>query len=429
MREPAKKLEDLVVWQKAQQFALAGSRLPRLFSRSETNHLFFLFRCAAATNFSQRLERFRQSELARKFCIHNRTTLYQNIKRYYFVPSLVIIFFTTLGFSLQNVGLLLPVKFLNAPENRFNIIDGDAQWLNVSYFQEGLIRRGFAGSSLQVFPENLRYIIYVMLTVVIIASLYAFFVYYSFRRHPSITKKIIFYIFCFSPLGAMNFGWMFGRFEFLNYILLIACLFLAERNKLHLVALLSCVALLIHEAYLFYGLPMTIAFFCVKKINLRTIIKTFIIPILLSVYLAVYGNSEVNALGSKRGIFEIYNFAWIDIFILSIYAVSIVMLHKMVYSSVNAKPDVLFAAPYATFLLFLFGVDIYRWHTILLTMVVISATIKLSCAANLQNPQVLQKNKLFLASALILSFPFFGPAGVVTRFPAFQNFLTLLEKL
>jgi hypothetical protein len=101
----------------------------------------------------------------------------------------------------------------------------------------------------------------------------------------------------------------------------------------------------------------------------------------------------------------------------------------MVYSSVNAKPDVLFAAPYATFLLFLFGVDIYRWHTILLTMVVISATIKLSCAANLQNPQVLQKNKLFLASALILSFPFFGPAGVVTRFPAFQNFLTLLEKL
>ena len=49
MRMPAKKFEDLVVWQKAHQFVLAVYRLSRTFPRSETYGLSSQFRRAAVS--------------------------------------------------------------------------------------------------------------------------------------------------------------------------------------------------------------------------------------------------------------------------------------------------------------------------------------------------------------------------------------------
>ena len=49
MRTPAKRFEDLVVWQKAHQFVLAAYRLSRTFPRSETYGLSSQFRRAAVS--------------------------------------------------------------------------------------------------------------------------------------------------------------------------------------------------------------------------------------------------------------------------------------------------------------------------------------------------------------------------------------------
>ncbi|MDX9786303.1 MAG: four helix bundle protein [Desulfobacterales bacterium] len=49
MKEPAKRFEDLVVWQKAHQFVLAVYRLTRSFPKSETYGLSSRFRRAAVS--------------------------------------------------------------------------------------------------------------------------------------------------------------------------------------------------------------------------------------------------------------------------------------------------------------------------------------------------------------------------------------------
>jgi len=60
MREPARKFEDLVVWQKAHQFVLAVYRLTHAFPRSEIYGLSSQFRRAAVSIAANISEGFRK---------------------------------------------------------------------------------------------------------------------------------------------------------------------------------------------------------------------------------------------------------------------------------------------------------------------------------------------------------------------------------
>jgi hypothetical protein len=64
MKTPAKRFEDLVVWQKAHQFVLAAYRLSRTFPRSETYGLSSQFRRAAVSIAANSAEGFRCLSLA-----------------------------------------------------------------------------------------------------------------------------------------------------------------------------------------------------------------------------------------------------------------------------------------------------------------------------------------------------------------------------
>ncbi len=66
MREPARRFEDLVVWQKAHQFVLAVYRLSQAFPRSETYGLSSQFRRAAVSIAANTVEGFRKRGKADK---------------------------------------------------------------------------------------------------------------------------------------------------------------------------------------------------------------------------------------------------------------------------------------------------------------------------------------------------------------------------
>ena len=147
------------------------------------------------------------------------------------VFSLLLITFFLIGFFLQNIGLLIPKSYLNNPENAWNVIDGMYGWLNVSYFDYGVVRRAFIGTILHPLPEPYRYILFILITVLSISSTYFLLVKYAFSVYDDYILKVLLLIFAFSPIGSMNFGWMFGRFEFINYVIIIVSIYLVIREK------------------------------------------------------------------------------------------------------------------------------------------------------------------------------------------------------
>ena len=85
MRTPAKKFEDLVVWQKAHQFVLATYRLSRTFPRSETYGLSSQFRRAAVSVAANIAEGFRKRGKADKLRFYNIAQGSIEESRYYLI--------------------------------------------------------------------------------------------------------------------------------------------------------------------------------------------------------------------------------------------------------------------------------------------------------------------------------------------------------
>jgi four helix bundle protein len=85
MREPAKKFEDLVVWQKAHQFVLAVYRLTKSFPRSEIYGLSSQFRRAAVSIAANIAEGFRKRGIADKLRFLNIAQGSLEESRYYLI--------------------------------------------------------------------------------------------------------------------------------------------------------------------------------------------------------------------------------------------------------------------------------------------------------------------------------------------------------
>ncbi|MFZ2630160.1 MAG: four helix bundle protein [Desulfosalsimonadaceae bacterium] len=87
MREPAKRFEDLVVWQKAHQFVLAVYRLTQSFPRSEIYGLTSQFRRAAVSIAANIAEGFRKRGRADKIRFLNIAQGSLEESRYYLILS------------------------------------------------------------------------------------------------------------------------------------------------------------------------------------------------------------------------------------------------------------------------------------------------------------------------------------------------------
>lgn len=85
MREPAKKFEDLVVWQKAHQFVLVVYRLTQLFPKSEIYGLSSQFRRAAVSIAANIAEGFKKRGNADKLRFLNIAQGSLEESRYYLI--------------------------------------------------------------------------------------------------------------------------------------------------------------------------------------------------------------------------------------------------------------------------------------------------------------------------------------------------------
>jgi hypothetical protein len=342
------------------------------------------------------------------------------------IPLILLLLAFLAGFSVQNVGLFIPDKFLNAP-GQDSIIDGMTEWLSVSYFDHGFMRRGFIGTALNILPFD-PYYSYIFLSI--IAYIFLLFLFYHrvfSKNKPSKVNELAFYIFTFSSAGAMNYGWMFGRFEVFNYLIVLICLNLIYTQHILITSILLMIALLIHEASIFYVLPILLAY-SLGYLTYKKVLLVFTPVFCLAFLLAAYGNSSVNALGADREFFEIKPFIYYELIVIFTYISSISALQYIHRSFYKYDLSLVTVAPYATLLLYFFGVDVYRWITIFFTMTLIAMFIEEPKQEINATHTKLNKKLLILSLSTLLMSPL-GPLGVVHMYPAFTNLLTLLSRI
>lgn len=335
----------------------------------------------------------------------------------YFV--LFSILFVTTGFLLQHIGLILPSRLLNAPGNAWNLIGIMESWLHVSYLEVGFIRRAAIGTILSPFSKNTTRVIYFFVSILCV-----FYLIYVFRHniHDNIFPKKIGLIMILSPAGFLNIGWNFGRFDFVNFVILYAALLGVKRRSYITSSLLSVVAICIHEAFIFYGIPIIFASIISRSESntIKNLGSFILLPTLITAYLFLYGSSnEVNALASSRPLIQYQGFDWVS------YSVSIyyVIFSSLMYVNfVRKKLDILSISPFATFSLFLLGVDYMRWVTLFI----------ISCFMSIfmmdESKKELDYRIGLPTIALVIMLPL-GPLGVVKPFPAFEDFLMLIQKV
>ena len=335
--------------------------------------------------------------------------------------------FFLLGFFLQNIGLILPAKYLNSPGTTWDIINGMYSWLNVSYLEFGIVRRALIGTVLSPLIEIHRYVLFSLLTLISILTV----CFYLGKQIQNETKKgyLLILLFIFSPLGAMNLGWMFGRFEAINFLIMLVCINLVVRKKLIYVSVLLAIGTLIHEAFVFYAWPLILAPMLSRSLSYsyKNAIAVLILPSVVAFYLLVFGNSAADALGAYRGLIHLGTFSAIDILVIPAYILSLAYLHAKYLQLNNYDFDIISFSPYLSLMLFIFGIDYYRWLTILFVCIIFSVYTQ-SLVSKKEGQESTYINGIFpLSLVLFVGFPFLGPAGVEFAFPAFSDFLILFR--
>lgn len=167
----------------------------------------------------------------------------------------------------------------------------EAHWL--LNYRFGFIKRGLVGSVCSLFTKmfNIRLtptIIAVLSAVVLCIMSYAFF--YIFvrvlrRQQPKTDILLLGIIFASSPFIVIN-AHCFGYLDSFLYILTIVSVIMILRDRPVLSAILSSLAILIHESYLVIGIPMIFLAF-LENIQERGEDKKRLIPNILAIAIPI----------------------------------------------------------------------------------------------------------------------------------------------
>ena len=324
-----------------------------------------------------------------------------------------------LGFLLQHIGIIIPNSYVNAPSNVWVLGGLTESWLNVSYFDEGLVRRAAVGTVLSPFPEDVRSIIYVFISAF---SVLFIILALSNRINEHKYSKYLRILIIFTPFGLLNVGWDFGRLDWINFSLLYVSIYLSKNRNFLYSSIVSSLGIWVHEAFLFYGIPLVVTnIVSTSGKPLYSTLKYLFMPTLLALYLLFEGNpTTVDAYGANRGLFQYQGF---DILVYSLSAYYIFLISIFHFNYSRKENYLHLIAPFGTLILFVLGIDYMRWITIFFFTSIFALITHKESSNRPSAPRYI--GVLVLLSISLVPF---GPLGVVKPFPAFRDFLQLLSK-
>ena len=303
----------------------------------------------------------------------------------------------------------------------------------VNYFDFGFVKRGVVGTLFSMLKiSQLKGAIIVM--SVALFGIFLMVVYIGLYKIPPGDDRresvdIIKTVVALSPFTAFQFSYDMGRFDLINIILLIVALHLVKLRQLGLTTVISVLALLIHEAFFVYGIPLIVAFALQGRnkndpnsYSLKLVAYVSSVAC-VAVLIYLYGSSE-KILKSDLGIGGV---AWSRAvlqpnFDLSVIEAGLCILILMglygwlyhFYKKNNGRIDWIFLATLAPLSLFLLGLDYARWCSLIFCTVLIAVALKV-----LQSKWIINMDK---AGWIILLFMMpVGPVGVTEFFPVLKS--------
>lgn len=227
-----------------------------------------------------------------------------------------------------------------------------------------------------------------------------------------------------APVGMMQMGYDAARLDHVNFVLVAFAAAAVLRGRTWLAALLMVAALLVHEAVLFYGVPV------VAALALRrswTEAATIALPALLTAAaLVLWGGTEADlatalppevALAASvwtRDMLEpARGFPASHYLVAAYMALLPLLLLRRHYRLNGAAPDLLLLAPAATLALFVLGVDYGRWaHCLFFAVLIVIAA-----APTLGRSRGADLRPLPVRLAILPWLLPLGPIGIAVLYP------------
>lgn len=175
-----------------------------------------------------------------------------------------------------------------------------------------------------------------------------------------------------APVGMMQLGYDMARLDHVNFVLSALAVAAVLRGRAGLAAILLTVAMLTHEAVLFYGVPVVLTLALRRSVSDAA---TIALPVLAAAGgLVIWGGTETDMAAALPPQANLAASVWSrDLlepargfpplhYLLAAYAalVPLMLLHRH-YRLNGAALDLLFLAPAGSLALFALGVDYGRW--------------------------------------------------------------------
>lgn len=302
---------------------------------------------------------------------------------------------------------------------------------HVSYQEFGFLRRGLAGSAIAplfaVLPDGGfgEYAVMIGLDLLLCLGLAITAARLFLPLADAAPGQRLFAAaLLIAPVGMMQMGYDMARLDHLNFVLTGLAVASVLKGRAWPAALLVTAAMLVHEAVLFYGVPVVCALALRRSMADAA---TIALPVLAAtIALMLWGGTEVDLATALPPEASLAASVWTRAlmepargfppshYLIAAYAALVpLLLLQRHYRLNNMVPDLLFFAPAASLALFALGVDYGRWSHCLFFAVV----LVLAAAPALDRQRGADLSPLPVKLAIAPWFLPLGPIGIALLYP------------
>ncbi|NPD20788.1 hypothetical protein [Alterinioella nitratireducens] len=303
---------------------------------------------------------------------------------------------------------------------------------HVSYPEYGFLRRGLLGTAMAPLLAPLtdgggaEYAVMLGLDLGLMLALIWLAMRFFLREDGVPGQGWILAALILSPVGFVQLGYDAGRLDHVNFVLAAIAVLCALRGWSIAAGALMLVAVLVHEAALFYAVPVVTVLAWRIRFRLRDAWVAALPPLAAALALVIWGGTEADlsatlpeevALAASvwtRDLLEpARGFPPVHYLIAAYFAAVPLFLLWTHYRLARTRPDLLFLAPFAALALFALGVDYGRWSQLVFfaVLLVIAAGPPLGRARGM-DLDPLPARAVILPWLLPL-----GPIGIAVLYP------------
>lgn len=318
-------------------------------------------------------------------------------------------------------------------DGAWRFFDFKATQYAVNYLEHGFVKRGLVGTVFFfVEHEHVRSLM-IGLTTVFFVLLFRAIDTQVCARRESTGGEVVRALLATSPFGAFQLSFDAGRYDVINLYLLVAALFGIAHGRIALASVLASIGVLVHEAFVVYGLPLILAlqYSRMRAVpgrpravpELAAIALLITGPVACALAIVVLGNSAAvtrlrYGTGQEvweRGLFEVsFGETPLEAVVLVLVLASLYGWLAAFYRRNKGGFDVFALASLAPLGLFLLGVDCARWTALCFMTILVVVLIKIQ----LQGWTLEARS---LRYGMFLALLPWGPIGITDLFPLVQR--------